>query len=77
MITAAQRKEEFLAELQQLCYKHRCEITLTEEHRGYVLHYPIIILAFDGVYDDGEAVEEFGVFELDSFYFPSYEVGKF
>lgn len=77
MKTATQRKEEFLAELQELCYKHRCEIMLSDDHRPYGMHSPIVVLSFDGVYNNGETVEEFGEFELDSFYFPSYEVGKF
>ena len=77
MKTAAQRKEEFLAELQQLCYKHRCEIMLSDDHRPYGMHSPIVVLSFDGVYDGWDTIEEFGEFELDSFYFPSYEVGKF
>lgn len=77
MKTATQRKEEFLAELQQLCYKHRCEIMLSDDGKGYGMHSPVLNLSFDGLYDSGETIEEYGYFELDSFYFPSYEVGKF
>lgn len=77
MKTSAQRKEEFLAELQQLCYKHSCEMMLSDDGKGYGMHSPIIVLSFDGEYNYGDTVEEAGVFELDSFYFPSYEDGKF
>ena len=77
MKTAAQRKEEFLAELQQLCYKHRCEIMLSDDHHPYGMHSPIVVLSFDGEYNNGETVEEAGVFELDSFYFQAYEDGEF
>lgn len=77
MKTATQRKEEFLAELQQLCYKHRCEMMLSDDDRPYGMHSPIMVLSFEGVYDNGETIAEYGVIELDSFYFPSYEVGKF
>ena len=72
MKTAEQRKEEFLAELQQLCYKHRCEITLSDDGKGFGMHSPTVNLLFEGLYDHGDTVEEFGFFELDSFYFPSY-----
>jgi len=72
MKTAEQRKEEFMQELHQLCYKHKCEMSLSDDGKGYGYHSPIIVLAFDGVYD-GEVLEEHGVFEIDGLYIPSEE----
>lgn len=75
MKTAEQRKTEFLQDLNQLCAKHKCELSLSDNGKPYGLHSPIIVLSFDGVYDENfNPVDEFGEFELDSFYVPSGEV---
>lgn len=74
MKTAEQRKEEFMQELHQLCYKHKCEMSLSDDGKGYGMHSPIIVLAFDGVYSKNFAVlEEHGVFEIDGLFIPSEE----
>lgn len=73
MKTVEQRKEEFMRELHQLCYKHKCEMSLSDDGKGYGQHSPTIVLVFDGVYDDGEILEEFGVLEIDGLYIPSEE----
>jgi hypothetical protein len=67
-----------MQELHQLCYKHKCEVSLSDDGRPYgrVGHHPspIIVLAFDGVYSKNfEVLEEHGVFELDGLYIPSEE----
>lgn len=73
MKTAQQRKEEFMQELHQLCYKHKCEMSLSDDGKGYHPS-PIIVLVFDQDYDDQyEILEEGGIFELDGFYIPSEE----
>lgn len=75
MKTAEQRKTEFLRELQQLCAKHKCEMSLSDDGKPYGMHSPTIVLSFDGVYDENfKPVEEFGEFELDSLYVPSGEL---
>jgi hypothetical protein len=74
MKTAEQRKEEFMQELHQLCYKHKCEMSLSDDGKGYGFHSPIIVLAFESVYSkDSELLNECGVFELDGLYIPSEE----
>jgi hypothetical protein len=72
MKTAEQRKEEFMQELQQLCIKHQCELSLSDNGKPYGMHSPILVMCFDGIYSSCEQViEEFGCFELDSFYISS------
>lgn len=72
MKTAEQRKEEFLSELQQLCIKHKCEMSISDDGRPYGMHSPTIVLAFDGVSSpDGDVIEQYGEFELSSFWIPS------
>jgi hypothetical protein len=72
MKTAEQRKTEFLQDLRQLCFKHSCELSISDDGKPYGMHSPILVLAFDGVYsEDNETLLEFGCFELDNVWLPS------
>lgn len=72
MKTAEQRKTDFIQELRHLCFKHKCELALSDDGKTYGMHSPIMVLSFDGVYsEDNETIEEFGCFELDNVYIPS------
>jgi len=74
MKTAEQRKTEFLQELRQLCFKHKCELSLSDDGKPYGMHSPTIVLSFDGIYDENyETVEQHGEFELDNIWIPSSE----
>lgn len=74
MKTAEQRKTDFIQELRQLCFKHKCELSISDDGKPYGMHSPILVLAFDGVYsDDNETLQEFGCFELDNVWIPSSE----
>ncbi len=73
MKTAEQRKTEFLQDLRQLCFRHRCELALSDDGKPYGMHSPIMVLSFDGVYSDNETIEEFGCFEIDNVWIPSSE----
>lgn len=66
MKTAEQRKTEFLNDLQRICSKHNCEMSLSDSGKPCGLHSPIIVLSFEGIYNDGGyVVEQSGDFELD------------
>lgn len=72
MKTAVQRKIDFLKELHQLCIKHKCEMSLSDDGRPYGMHSPTIVLAFDVVYTpDGDVIEQYGEFEIASLWVPS------
>jgi len=72
MKTAEQRKTEFLQDLRQLCFKHSCELSISDDGKPYGMHSPILVLAFDGIYSShNEVIEEFGCFELDNVWIPS------
>lgn len=77
MITAEQRKTAFIQELRQLCFKHKCEMSISDDGKSYGMHSPILVLSFDGVYsDNNETLEEYGCFELDNVWFPASEDDK-
>lgn len=74
MKTAEQRRLEFIQDMRQLCFKHKCEFSLSDDGKPYGQHSPIAVLCFEGVYDENnETVEEFGCFELDNLYFAAVE----
>lgn len=77
MKTAEQRKTEFLQELRQLCFKYKCELSLSDDGKPYGMHSPVAVLSFDGVYNENhETVMEFGEFEIDNLYCASEEKAK-
>jgi hypothetical protein len=77
MKTVQQKKSDFLQELRQLCFKYRCELSLSDDGKPYGMHSPIMVLSFEGVYSDsGDVIEEYGEFELDNIYIPAAETAR-
>lgn len=64
MKTAEQRKTEFLQELRQLCFKHKCELSLSDDGKPYGMHSPIMVLSFEDCYDDNGNFVEFEMVDI-------------
>lgn len=67
MKTKEARRDDFLADLNELMKIHGAELQLTDDGKPYGLHSPRILLSLDGEYTkDGDVIAEYGEFELDS-----------
>jgi len=50
------RKWAFKSELEALLEKHKVELYVTDDKKPYGLHSPVLEVAFEAIYEEGEIV---------------------
>ena len=65
MMTGEERKEIFIAELAELLSRHKAELTISDDGKGYGMQTGIATITMPASWDnDGNISEDFYEFEL-------------
>ena len=64
MKTSKEREAEFRKELAELLAKHNAEMEITDDEKEYGFQSGVCEITLNGVWKDGEEVEQFTQFRL-------------